>query len=398
MKNKPALSGGEPVREDFLIFGSPRIEQDEIAEVVDSLESGWLSTGPKVEKFEEAFKRYIGCKYAVALNSCTAGLHLSMIAAGIKPGDEVITTPMTFAATANSIIHVGARPVFADVELPSMNIDPAKIAEKITSKTKAIMPVHFAGRPCNMDSILDLSRKYNLLIIEDAAHAIEASYHGRKVGTIGDLTAFSFYVTKNIVMGEGGIVTTNNQDYADKIKIFGLHGLSKDAWKRYSDEGFKHYQVIFPGYKYNLMDMQAGIGLRQLEKVERYSRIRQSIWNRYNEAFKGLPLSTPADPEPNTRHAMHLYTVLLNLEDLRVDRDAIQQALFKENIGTGIHFVALNLHPFYVDNYGYKKGDFPNAEFISERTISLPFSAKLNQKDVNDVILAVKKVLRYYGK
>ncbi len=386
------------MRKDFLIFGSPKIEQEEIDEVVDSLKSGWISTGPKVAKFEALFKDYIGSKHALALNSCTAGLHLSMIVAGLKPGDEVITTPMTFGATGNSIIHSGAKPVFVDISLPAMNIDPSKIEEKITPKTKAILPVHFAGRPCNMRIIKEVAQKHHLTIIEDAAHAIEATYHGQKIGTISDLTVFSFYVTKNLVTGEGGMITTENDTYAEKIQTYALHGMSRGAWKRYSDEGFKHYGIVYPGFKYNMMDIQASLGIHQLKRIENYYKRRKEIWQRYDEAFCNLPLDTPPPPEENTRHAYHLYTILLRLEELNTDRDTIQQALFEENIGTGIHFISLHLHPYYQKTFGFKKDDFPNAAYVSERTISLPFSSKLSDEDVDDVIKTVTKVLKKYKK
>ncbi len=386
------------MRDSFLIFGNPQIEEDEIQEVVDSLRSGWISTGPKVAQFEELFKNYIKAKYALALNSCTAGLHLSMIVAGLKPGDEVITTPMTFAATANAILHTGARPIFVDIALPSMTIDPQLIEEKLSPKTKALLPVHLCGRPCAMDRIMEIARKNNLLVIEDAAHAIEASYHGKKIGTIGDMTVFSFYVTKNLVTGEGGMVTTDNDEYAEKIQTYGLHGMSKGAWRRYSDEGFKHYQIIYPGFKYNMMDIQAALGIHQLKRLEAGLKRREEIWKRYDVAFKGLPVQIPAPPEKDTRHARHLYTILLKLEDLRTDRDTIQQALYEENIGTGIHYISLHLHKYYRERYKFKKDDFPNALYVSERTISLPLSTKLTDDDVQDVIDAVRKVLDKYSR
>lgn len=395
---KLAINGGKPVRKEFLVFGSPRIEKEEINEVVDSLKSGWLSTGPKVHKFEEMFRRYIGCKYTLALNSCTAGLHLSLIVSGIKPGDEVITTPLTFAATANTIIHAGAKPIFVDVKKDSMNINPDLIEENITNKTKAIIPVHIAGRPCNMDKINAVAKKHNLIVIEDAAHAIEAWYKGKKIGNISPLTCFSFYVTKNIITGEGGMVTTNNDEYAEKIEIYGLHGMSKGAWLRYSDKGFKHYQIVYPGYKYNMMDLQAAIGIHQLLRVNKYLKIRESIWKRYNEAFKEIPVIIPKPSEENTVHARHLYTLLVDIDRLNATRDEIQEALYKEGIGTGIHFISLHLHPYYKEKFSYKRGDFPNAEFISDRTISLPLSAKLTNKDVDDVISAVRKVILHYAK
>ncbi|MCX5902259.1 MAG: DegT/DnrJ/EryC1/StrS family aminotransferase [Proteobacteria bacterium] len=386
------------MRNTFLVFGNPQIEEDEIREVVDCLRSGWISTGPRVAQFEELFKAYIGSKHALALNSCTAGLHLSMIVAGLKPGDEVITTPMTFAATANAILHTGASPVFVDIELSSMTIDPGLIEEKLSPKTKAILPVHLCGRPCNMDRIMEITKKHNLLVIEDAAHAIETEYKGKKIGTIGDMTVFSFYVTKNLVTGEGGMVTTDNDEYAEKIQTYGLHGMSKGAWRRYSDEGFKHYQIIFPGFKYNMMDIQAALGIHQLKRLEAGLARREKIWKRYDEAFKDLPLVTPAPPEKNTRHARHLYTILVKLEDVKADRDTIQQALHEENIGTGIHYISLHLHEYYRERYGFKPDDFPKALYVSERTISLPLSTKLTDDDVQDVIDAVRKVMDRYSR
>lgn len=386
------------MRDSFLIFGNPKIEEPEIQEVVECLRSGWISTGPRVGKFQELFKAYIGTRYAFALNSCTAGLHLSMIAAGLKPGDEVITTPMTFAATANSIVHTGATPVFADADRRTMNIDPAEIEKKITEKTKAIIPVHLCGRPCDMDPIMDIARRHSLLVIEDAAHAIEAQYKGRKIGTIGHIGVFSFYVTKNIVTGEGGMVTTDNDEFAEKIETYGLHGMSRGAWKRFSDEGYKHYQIVFPGFKYNMMDIQAALGIHQLGRIDAYYLRRQEIWKRYDEAFKNLPVELPAPAQPNTKHALHLYTLLVKLEDLTCDRDTVLQELHNLNIGTGVHYIALHTHPYYRDTYGYKREDFPNALYISDRTLSIPLSAKLTDQDVQDVIDAVTRVLHRYAK
>lgn len=381
------------MRKDFLVFGSPRIEQEEIDAVVDRLKTGWIGTGPKVKEFEDNFKNYIGTNYAMALNSCTAGLHLAMIVLGLKPGEEVITTPMTFCATANTIIHAGGKPVFVDIKRDTLNIDEDKIEAAITPMTRAIVPVHFAGRPCNMDKIMAIAKKHNLKVVEDCAHSIEAVYHGKKTGTMGDLGCFSFYVTKNIITGEGGMVTTNNEEYADKVKMYGLHGMSRDAWKRFSDEGFKHYDVIFPGFKYNMMDLQAAIGVEQLKKITRYYEIRKKIWQTYNERLKKLPLILPKEPEADTVHALHLYTVLLDIDRVKMSRDDLLNALIKENIGTGVHYRTLNLHPYYQNTYGYKKGDFPEAEFVSNRTLSLPISAKLTEEDIEDVIAALEKIL-----
>ena len=381
------------MRENFLVFGSPNIEQAEINEVIDSMQSGWIGTGPKAHKFEEMFKDYKEIGHGMALNSCTAALHLSMLAIGLKDGDEVIVPSMTFTSTASSVIHAGGIPVFADCEKETMNINPEDIEKKITSKTKAIIPVHFAGRPCNMDAILAIAKKHNLKIIEDCAHAIEAEYHGKKAGTFGDLGCFSFYVTKNIITGEGGIAITDNNEYANKIRILGLHGMGKDAWKRFSDSDYKHYQIIYPGYKYNMMDLQAAIGIHQLPRIDKYWKRREEIWTRYNEAFKKMPVFVPVSVETNTRHAYHLYNLLLDIDRIKITRDEFLNEMTKRNIGIGVHYIALHLHPYYQDAFSYKPGDFPNAEWISDRTVSLPLSAKLTDKDVQDVIEAVREIL-----
>jgi len=393
-----AIEGGRPIRDEFLVFGSPLIGEEEIAEVVDTLRSGWLGTGPKVHRFEEDFRRYIGCKHAIAVNSCTAGLHLALDVLGIGEGDEVITTPLTFAATANVIIHRRARPVFVDVDRETQNIDPNRVEDAITPRTKAIIPVHMAGRPCAMDAIMDLAKQHNLFVIEDAAHAVEAIYKGHKIGNIGHITAFSFYVTKNVCTGEGGMVTTNNDDWAEEIRIKSLHGISKDAWKRYSAEGFQPYETLYPGYKYNMMDIQAALGIHQLARVEENWRIRERYWQMYDEAFADISgIITPSKGlPPDSRHARHLYTILLDVDRLRITRNQFVEAMKAENIGTGIHFTALHLHKSYRETFGYKPGDFPNAEWIGERTVSLPLSPKLTESDVSDVIRAVKRVTEYY--
>jgi dTDP-4-amino-4,6-dideoxygalactose transaminase len=377
----------------FLVFGSPMVEQPEIDEVTACMKSGWLGTGPRVQKFEEMFRTLKGSRFALAVNSCTAALHLSLVAAGIKQGDEVIVPVMTFAATANAVIHAGGRPVFADCDRGTMNISPEDIERKITPRTKAIIPVHFAGRPCDMDAITSIAQKHKLKIIEDCAHAIETEYHGKKAGTIGELGCFSFYVTKNIVTGEGGMVVTDNEEYADNIKVLALHGMSKDAWKRFSDEGFKHYQVVYAGFKYNMMDIQAAIGIHQLARIEKYWHRRKAIWETYDKAFAGLPVFTPKPPEQDTKHAFHMYTLLLDIEKTKITRDGFLNGMTARNIGTGVHYIALHLHPYYQDTFGYKKGDFPNAEWISERTVSIPLSAKLSEEDVNGVITAAKELL-----
>lgn len=394
---KPAIEGGSPVRKNYLVFGAPLIGKKEINEVVDTLKSGWLSTGPKAARFEEGIQSYLGCRFVKAVNSCTAAMHLSLITAGVGRGDEVITSPLTFSATANVILHVGALPIFVDVDQATGNIDVNRIEEKITKRTKVIMPVHLYGRPCQMDKIMAIAKKHNLIIIEDAAHAFGAEYHGQKVGTIGDFTCFSFYVTKNLITGEGGLVALKKKKWADLIEMYALHGMSRGAWKRYSDAGFLHYLIQVPGYKYNMMDLQAAIGIHQLEKFERGQKRRKVIWERYNQAFFDLPVELPAPIEKNTVHGLHLYTILVDLDKLKVDRDFVLQALHKENIGGGVHFISLHLHPYYQKCFGFKRDTFPNAAYFSERTISLPFSAKLTAEDVSDVIKAVRKIITYFA-
>lgn len=384
-----------PIRppERFLVFGAPAIEQPEIDEVVDCLRTGWLGTGPKVARFEEAFARYRGAEHAVAVNSCTAALHLSILAAGLGPGDEVITTPMTFCASVNAIIHSGATPVLADIDPRTFNIDPEQVESRITPRTRAILPVHFAGRPCDMDALCDIARRHDLRIIEDCAHAIETEYHGTPAGRFGDFGCFSFYVTKNVITGEGGMVLCRREEDAARIKVLALHGMSKDAWKRFSDEGFVHYQVTEAGFKYNMMDIQAAIGIHQLERVERYARRREEIWARYDEAFADLPVQTPAPPEPDTRHARHLYTLLVEEDRSGISRDAFLQALQFHNIGSGVHYLSIPEHVYYQKRFGWKPEDWPCAMRVGRATVSIPLSARLTDEDVEDVIAAVRRVL-----
>lgn len=384
-----------PIRpkDRFLVFGSPAIEDAEIQEVVSTMKTGWLGTGPKVMRFENEFKAYKGSNHAIAVNSCTAGLHLSMLAASLKPGDEVITTPMTFCATVNAIIHAGATPVLADIDPLTMNIDPAKVEAKITSKTKAILPVHFAGRPCDMDALCEIAERHNLKLIEDCAHAIETEYKGQKAGTFGDFGCFSFYVTKNITTGEGGMILSRKQEDADRLKILALHGMSKDAWKRFGDSGYKHYQVVEVGFKYNMMDLQGAIGIHQMERITPYWKRREQIWQRYNEAFADLPITLPSAPEPDTIHAYHLYTILVDEATAGISRDDFLNAINAEHIGVGVHYMSMPEHPVYQEKFGWQPEDYPNASYVGRHTVSLPISAKLTDADVEDVIAGVKKCL-----
>ncbi len=390
-----ADSSFEPIRtkEDFLVYGAPLIEEAEVAEIVDSVRSGWLGTGPKVKRFEEMFADYKGVDRALAVNSCTAALHLSMLVAGVGPGDEVITTPMTFCATINSILHAGATPVLADVDPVTMNIDPAAVEAAITPRTRAVIPVHFAGRPCDMDALGQIVKKHDLKLIEDCAHAIEAEFKGRKAGTFGDFGCFSFYATKNVTTGEGGMVLTKSQGDSERLKTLALHGMSNDAWHRYGDEGFKHYFVVECGFKYNMMDLQAALGLHQLARVQRGWERRAELWKRYDAAFADLPITCPAPAEKDTRHALHIYTILIDEEEAGLSRDQFLQAITRENIGVGVHYVAATEHPYYQDRFGWKPEHAPVASRIGWQTVSLPLSPRVSDHDAGCVIAAVRKIL-----
>lgn len=382
------------MRKEFLPFHQPWIGDEEKKEVLDTLDSGWITTGPKTKKFEEEFKGYIGSKFAIAVNSCTAGLHLSLVASGIKEGDEVITTPFTFSATANVIVHQRAKPVFVDIERGTFNISPEEIKKSITTKTKAIIPVHMAGHPCEMDEIMKIARDNNLIVIEDAAHALEAWYKKKKIGNISNLTAFSFYATKNITTAEGGMITTNNGKLADKIRILSLHGMSRDAWKRYAQEGSSYYEVEYPGYKYNMTDIQAALGLHQLKKINKFYELRERYYQMYNEGLTGLPGIVIPKEKDYIKHARHLYIVLLKTEELNLSRENFMQKLRGYNISSSIHFISLHLHPYYRKAFGFKKGDFPVAEDVSGRCLSLPLYPKMRETDVEYVIHSIRKIIR----
>lgn len=378
------------MRERFLTFGAPLIGEAEIAEVVDSLRSGWLGTGPKVARFERDFAAYKGADQAVAVNSCTAALHLSLLAAGLGPGDEVITTPLTFCATVNAILHAGATPVLADVDPITFNLDPAAVAARITPRTRAILPVHFAGRPCNMGALVALAEQHDLRVIEDCAHAIESTYEGQAIGTFGDFGCFSFYVTKNVVTGEGGMILARRAEDAARLKTLALHGMSHDAWKRFSDSGYRHYQVVECGFKYNMMDLQAAIGLHQLARVEASWQRRRAIWARYQDAFADLPVTRPAESDPRSRHAHHLYTLLVDEARCGRTRDDFLEHMTAQRIGVGVHYLSLPEHPYYQDRLGWRPVDTPNAMRIGRQTVSLPLSPALTDADVADVIAAVR--------
>jgi dTDP-4-amino-4,6-dideoxygalactose transaminase len=383
---------------DFIVFGAPKIEREEIDEVVRCLESGWIGTGPLVAQFEREFAEYKEQPFAAAVSSCTAAMQLSVLAAGLGEGDEVITTPMTFCATVNAIIHTGATPVLADVDPRTMNIDPAEVEARITPKTKAILPVHFAGRSCDMDTLTEIAGRHGLKLIEDCAHAIETEYHGRKAGTFGDFACFSFYATKNVTTGEGGMVLTRNEEDLARIKVLALHGMSKDAWKRFSDEGYKHYFVVETGFKYNMMDLQAALGIHQLRRVESNWRRREEIWKRYNEAFADLPIGLPAEPEPDTRHGYHLYTILIDEARTGISRDPFLEAMTAAGIGVGVHYLSVPEHPVYQEQFSWRPEDYPNAMRIGRQTVSLPLSAKLTDAEVMRVVEKVQAALSAQSK
>jgi len=380
-------------RREFIGFSPPLLGEDEEKEVLDTLRSGWISTGPKTQKFEEAAVDYLGAKFACAVNSCTAALHLSLVAAGIKENDEVITSPFTFAATGHVICYQKARPVLVDIKKDTFNIDPKKIEERITDKTKAIIPVHYSGQPCDMDEIAKIAEEHNLVVIEDAAHAIGAEYKDKKIGTISPLTCFSFYATKNITTSEGGMAATNNEEYADKIKRISLFGIDKDAWKRYSKTGSWFYDVKFLGYKYNMTDLQASLGLHQLKRIESFLKTRERYAQIYNKELGSLnEIETPF-VKKDIKHARHLYPILIKPDSININRDQFIEELKRYNIGTSVQFIPLHLHSYYKDKFEFNKGEFPITEDIYERIINIPISPKIKEEDIMYIINAIKEII-----
>jgi dTDP-4-amino-4,6-dideoxygalactose transaminase len=394
--DKLATDGGKPVRENKLLPFQPLIGEEEIEEVNDSLRSGWLTTGPKVKKFEENINNYLGSKNAIAVSSCTAALHLSLDVYGINNGDEVITTPFTFVSTANVIERQGAKTVLADIDKETYNLNPENLTDKINEKTKAIIPVHYAGQPCDMDGITKIAREHDLIVIEDAAHAIGAEYKGKKIGTISDLTCFSFYATKNLSTGEGGLITTEDSEITDKLRKLRLHGMSKDSWKRYSGTGSWYYDVTSAGFKYNMTDIQASIGLHQLDKFEYMQNLREKIAQKYNRAFRDIDEVIVPKVKENVKHAWHLYPVQIRSDMLTIDRDQFIEALDAENIGTSVHFIPIHMHSYYKEKYDFGPEDFPNAKEVFEGEISLPIYPKMEYDDVHDVITAIEKIIENY--
>ena len=382
-------------RNGYLPFAPPLIGEEEIAEVVDTLRSDWITTGPKVARFEAEFAAAVSARGAVALSSCTAGLHTALVVSGIGPGDEVITTPLTFAATVNVIEHVGARPVLVDVEPDTLTIDPARIAAAITSHTKAIIPVHYAGHPAEMDPIRELARAYRLLVLEDAAHALPASYRGCRIGSTPNPVAFSFYATKNLTTAEGGMLTAE-PDILARARTLSLHGMSRDAATRYQAGGHWAYEVLAPGFKYNMTDIQGALGLWQLRKLNRFQERRREVVAAYQAAFAADEAFELPVERPWVEHAWHLYVLRLRPELLRIGRDRFIEELAARNIGTSVHFIPIHLHPYYRDKYGYGATAFPVAYDSFQRMVSLPLNPRLSDRDVADVIDAVLDVVRTY--
>jgi dTDP-4-amino-4,6-dideoxygalactose transaminase len=382
------------IRTSSLPYCLPEIGEDEIEEVERTLRSNWITTGPRTKEFERRFAQYIGVRNAIAVNSCTAGLHIALAAAGIGPGDEVIVPTMTFCATANVVVHLGATPVIVDVEPDTLNIDPHAVEIAITPRTKALLPVHLYGHPCDMDHINEIAEIYQLLVVEDAAHAVAAEWHGQRIGALSRATAFSFYATKNLTTAEGGMITTEDDDYAEEMRIWSLHGISRDAWKRYSAEGSWYYEVSVPGFKYNLTDLQSALGLHQLARLEEITERRTELANRYTAGLGDIPeIELPA-VHPDIRHAWHLYAIRLRLELLKINRATFIEQLKAAGICTSVHFIPLHRQPYYRDRFSFRPSDFPVADDAYERLISLPLYTRMTEQDVDDVIEAVRYIVQ----
>ena len=380
----------------FVPFHLPAIEDEEISAVVETLRSGWLTTGQKVRQFEEHFAAQVGAEYAVATNSCTAALHVALEALGVQEGDEIIVPTMTFAATAEVVAYFKATPVLVDCDPITLNLDVAALSAKITRRTKAVIPVHFAGQPCDMQGILEAAASHGLAVVEDAAHAFPSSYRGKPVGALGDITCFSFYATKTLTTGEGGMATTNNQARAERMRRMTLHGITRDAWMRYSDAGSWYYEIGAPGYKYNLTDIAAAIGIEQLAKSGRFLEARRKIAAVYNSGFADLPeLRLPLE-SPGSGHSWHLYVIQLDLHSLRISRNGFIEALKKSGVGASVHFIPLHLHPYYRSRFGFTPADFPVASEAFERIVSLPIYPRMTDADIRHVIESVRTIVAEY--
>ncbi|HQY58787.1 MAG: DegT/DnrJ/EryC1/StrS family aminotransferase [Nitrospira sp.] len=379
---------------EFLPFHMPDIGEEEVSEVVQVLRSGWLTTGTKAKQFENEFAAMVGARHAIAVNSCTAALHLALEAIGVREGDEVIVPTMTFAATAEVVAYLKAKPILVDCTPDTLNISPDCIERAITPRTKAIVPVHFAGHPCEMSRIQAIARAHNLAVIEDAAHALPARYRGKMIGSLSELTCFSFYATKNITTGEGGMVTTDDSALAARVRIMSLHGLSRDAWSRYTAQGSWYYEILSPGFKYNLTDIAAALGLAQLAKCDRFWKSRDRLAALYRDGFHDVPEILCPSAAAHVQHAWHLYVIRLNLEALRIDRNEFIAQLQQAGIGCSVHFIPLHLHPYYRETYGYQPSDFPTAQAAFERIVSLPLYPKMTEADIQRVITVVRDIVK----
>lgn len=391
-----AIDGGTPVRKTFLPYGRQSIDESDIQGVVDVLRSDWLTTGPRVAEFEEAFAAWVGAKYAVSFSSGTAALHGAAFAAGLKPGDEAITSPMTFAATANCVLYQGATPVFADVSPDTLNLDPEDCARRITPRTKAILPVDYAGHPADLDAVAAFAEKHGLVVIEDACHALGAEYRGRRVGSISQMSVFSFHPVKHLTTGEGGMVSTDNSAFAETLRRFRNHGISSDARQRQQD-GEWFYEMVLLGFNYRLTDIACALGIQQLDKLESNLRRRREIAVRYSAAFEEIQGIVAPKIREDVNPAWHLYPVRFQLEHLSDGRAQVFRALRAENIGVNVHYIPVHLHPFYTDRFGYKPGAYPVAEDAYERLMSLPMFHAMSDQDVEDVIRAVNKVMAKFA-
>ncbi len=398
MSEKLALHGGPPIRKEFLPYGRQWINDDDIKAVTDVLKTDWITQGPKVVEFEKKVADYSNTKYAVAFSSGTAALHAAAYVAGITNGDEVITTPITFAADGNCVLFTGGTVKFADIKKDTYNIDPKKIKEQITKKTKALIPVDYTGQPCDINEINEIAEKNNLTVIEDASHAIGAEYKNKKVGGLTDLTVFSFHPVKTITTGEGGMALTNNEELYEKLQIFRTHGITRDTKKLQKNEGAWYYEMQTLGYNYRITDFQCALGISQLKKIDNFIKKRRDIATKYNEAFESLDeIITPYEKK-DVKSTYHIYMIQLDLGDLKANRKTIFDAFRAENIGVHVHYIPLHLQPYYRERFGYKKGDFPIAEAYYNKALTLPLFPKMKDEDVNDVIEAVEKVISYYQK
>ena len=391
-----AIDGGSPVRSTLLPYGRQSVEEADIQAVVEVLRSDWLTTGPKIAEFEEAFAAYVGASHAISFSSGTAALHAAAFTADLKAGDQAITTPLTFAATGNCILYQGATPVFADVSPDTLNLNPEKFAERITPKTRAVFPVDYAGHPADLTAILEIARKHGLIVIEDACHALGAENKGVRVGSIADMTVFSFHPVKHITTGEGGMVTTNNPHFAETLRRFRNHGISSDARQRHS-AGQWYYEMVLLGFNYRLPDIVCALGLQQLKRLESNLARRRAVANRYTAVFRDMLGIVPPAVRSEVNPAWHLYPIRLDLKTFVVDRAQIFRALRAENIGVNVHYIPVHWHPYYRERFGYKGGEFRVAEDAYAQLISLPMFHGMSNQDVEDVILAVRKVLRHYA-